>query len=355
VPEQAIAPEPSIEDRLLNHLTQEEEPAATPPAPETKETQPTETEPEPGAEEAAAEGDSPPEQAEGEEEGEASTEEETADDDAEVTTLDGLAQALELTPEELTSSIQITTQDGEQVPLSAVIEQFGKPAGPQQTPAEVQQAVAQFETHRTKLQQEHDAKLGELQQLTGQLIGQIEAEKDIDWAKLEEEDPVEYVKQRQKALDRRETVRASMETMRAEAEKRQADEQKTYQEWRQAEAQKILVAMPQWADPEKAKPDMEMLGKYLERTGFTPEEIDRGGALNDSRYLITAFKAAQYDLLQRKKKVTVKKVRTLPKMVKGGARREATREDVRKRAAQRAKLKETGSVQDAAALMEELL
>jgi hypothetical protein len=267
-PQAQKAPEPTIEDRIGAILAAEEAPADATPSETPKEAQTTSppgaetTPPEESSEavesdepaddstavasDAAAEGDEAASEPSPEEEG--------------ITSLDDLAKSFEVTPEVLTSAIQITAPDGSSVPLAEVLSAFAKAPTAARDAEAAQAKVTEYEAKAAELQKEHDLKLGQLQQLTASLIAQIEQEPETDWAALEEDDPSEFLKRKIKAQERRDAVRGSIETMKQEAEKRDAEARKLRDEWAAAEWQKVEALMPAWKEKAKLDKDMEVIG-----------------------------------------------------------------------------------------------
>jgi hypothetical protein len=70
---------------------------------------------------------------------------------------------------------------------------------------------------------------------------------------------------------------------------------------------------------------------------------------------MSVWKAAQWDKLQNAATLDAKKVRKLPKLVPGGARRQEVPPNVRKAREAMQRLRKTGDVRDAAAYFEEVL
>ena len=93
---------------------------------------------------------------------------------------------------------------------------------------------------------------------------------------------------------------------------------------------------------------------YLVNSGFTPDQIE---SLEDANSILTVWRAAQWEKLQAKKPETKKRLRLLPRTLRGTARDDAANNNIEQVELDRSdrlrqNLKESGSVEDAAALLE---
>lgn len=357
MPEAAkAAPEPTIEDRIGAFLAPA--PAADPEKEGTATSTPEATADSPVEGSEAADSTQPEDSSDAASDSkgdEAASDATPAEgEDEGLQTLEELAGAFDVTTDVLTSRIKVKGPDGSDVPLADAISAFQDAPAAIKASEAAQARTKELEADGAQLRQEHDAKLGELQQLTSRILTEIEQQPEINWKELEEEDPAEFAKQKVKQQERHALARAGLEAMKAEAEKRDKDEATVREEWRQEQVVALQTAMPEWKDPAVAKQAMEDLGAYLEKSGFATDEV-QGGALEDHRYLITAWKAAQYDKLQAGIKLQSKKVRTAPKIVPGGARTAQASPKTKRYQQLRAQLKKSGKESDAAALFEEAI
>ena len=154
-------------------------------------------------------------------------------------------------------------------------------------------------------------------QMLGALQAQLQGtETQIDWDRLYQEDPIEWVRQR--------------EVMRERQEKRQA------------------IQFEQ--DVAKAKTDKQLLVEFGKKTGFTPEEL---GAIVDHRAVVALRKAALYDQMMTKRKAITPVTNNGPRPAKPGAAGRVSQTTEATRAKQR--LAKTGRVDDAASAIYQLL
>lgn len=187
--------------------------------------------------------------------------------------------------------------------------------------------------------------------LLSQLEQQLSQAGEPDWDKLYQEDPIEYVRQRQLHEERerkREAARAEQARL---TEAKQREQHERLQALLVEEKQKLLAALPKWADPEVARQEREAIKGYAMRAlGFSAEELD---AIVDHRAVLTLHKAMAYDRLQASRAQLKQKRAPAPeRTVKPGSAGAVSPPPDQ---AARQRLRKTGSVRDAAAVFETLL
>jgi len=89
---------------------------------------------------------------------------------------------------------------------------------------------------------------------------------------------------------------------------------------------------------------------YASSQGFSAEEIN---SLVDHRSLLVLLKASKYDAMQ-KADVKSKKLKNKPRVVRPGTGREKREDSKSKRTAKMKRLRNTGHVDDAASILEDL-
>lgn len=132
------------------------------------------------------------------------------------------------------------------------------------------------------------------------------------------------------------------------AQQEQERTQRATAETLKAESEALAKALPVFADPKKAEAAKGELRNYLIKVGYTPEQI---AGLSDHRSVTIAWKAAQYDKAQAAKLPIEKRVVGLPRVVKPGAAVDGEHVSRQKLTALDQKLRKTGRVEDAAALI----
>ena len=114
---------------------------------------------------------------------------------------------------------------------------------------------------------------------------------------------------------------------------------------------KLVEAIPEWGDPDKQKDLAANLQSYAKEQGFTAEELN---SLVDHRSVLVLLKAQKYDQLQ-KSDVRSKKLKNKPKVIRAGQGRSSSANAKSKRTAQMKRLKGTGHLDDASALLEDFI
>ena len=189
-------------------------------------------------------------------------------------------------------------------------------------------------------------------QLLGALSEQVKTAADpkIDWDRLYQEDPIEYVRQREVMRENREKAAAIQAEQQRLAEISQQEQMQNLQAHKARESQALLEAIPAWKDPAKAKAEKTMLVEFGQKMGFTPQEL---GNIYDHRVVLALRKAALYDQMQAKRQGIKPVTNNGPKPAKPGAAGRVSQMSDSARATQR--LAKTGRVDDAASAIELLL
>lgn len=168
---------------------------------------------------------------------------------------------------------------------------------------------------------------------------------------LKETDPIGYavkVAEQQQRERQLQTIQA--ERMRI-AQQQQAQQQEVLSKHVATEAEKLMQAIPEYADKEKGESLRKEVRSFAKSIGWTDQELS---SVYDSRAVLTLYKAMQYDKLMSGKAEVNKKVADAPKMLKGGTstQRNPDQEVTRK---QKQQLKSSGRVADAAKVFERFI
>lgn len=298
----------------------------------------------------AAEAESAEESSEGEA-AEVVQDSESEDADA-IETLSDLASAFEVDETEFLDHVQVPNREGNgTVSLSEVINAY------MAQPEQDNQAREKYNTLSRDLQADYDARIAEQQKLTASLIAQVQAEPNIDWDMLRETDPGRYLKERETRDARRADIQRSLDMMDAEMKRRDEEAAAQHVEWQKEQVETLYTLRPDWKEPETGRAAMTEVTEYLQKNGFSDEQIN---ALEDARSILTVWRAAQWERLQAQKPEVKKRLRLLPRTLRPGARDDAAtlsaqQQEAERQQALRGRLNETGSVDDAAALIRGLL
>lgn len=138
---------------------------------------------------------------------------------------------------------------------------------------------------------------------------------------------------------------------------RQRIQQEQYQaaqaQWQQlvhSENERLLKLLPEWADADKRQAEVGSLNGYLRQMGYSDQEL---GKIIDHRAIIIARKAQQYDDLMASGKRVKAKAQKGKKTLEPGTQEMRSKQPETKKRLER--LKQTGSIDDAAAAFAALL
>lgn len=251
--------------------------------------------------------------------------------------------------EEQTFTVTIDGKEVE-VPLSELKNGYQRQSDYTRKTMEAAELRKQAESETARAHQERQAYAANLQRMQAQLEGALQEQQQIDWQKLLESDPVEYLKQqhlfqqRQAAYQQNLAHQNQLMAM-AKAEQEQA-KARTLEEQRQA----LMTKLPEWKDESKRKAETESLKQYLTQEGYSDNDV---ASITDARAVILARKAMLYDQMISKASAAAKKVQNLPQKVERSGTGESHNLDRRGAAFQ--KLSKTGRIEDAAAVFASLI
>lgn len=174
-----------------------------------------------------------------------------------------------------------------------------------------------LDTEREKINTELEAVKKERDEYANKIKSYLAKEKtddDVDWDKIYNQDPIEYVRLKAEA-DKKKEVRQKAEIELKEIEKKQKEEQeKKYKEYVTTQANMLSEKVPEFADPVKKGKLQVNIKNYLNEIGFSDQELSM---LTDHRTFMVAIEGMKYNQL-KKAKLGDKKVKNIPKVSKSG-------------------------------------
>lgn len=217
------------------------------------------------------------------------------------------------------------------------------------------QAVAEerkaVEAERSAIQEAKQIRdtYAERLQIIEQMLNQPQQEENLEY--LKETDPIGY------AVKVAEMSQNEKQLMQVRAERERISQQQEYDRQEQLrykineEAQKLVAALPEYADPVKGDAIRKDVRTYGKQAGFSDDELAN---VYDSRAVLTLWKAMQFDKLQASKPGITKKVNDAPRTMKSGVTmpRDSNGDELKKL---KARAKQSGRVADAAAAFERFL
>lgn len=184
-----------------------------------------------------------------------------------------------------------------------------------------------------------------------QLVEQFLSTPEEDIEHLKESDPIGYAVKVAEQTQKEKQLQAVRAEQAKLAEQQQFEQAQSLRNHLAAESEKIAAIIPEYADKEKGAKVRQEIRDYAKSIGWTDQEL---GSVYDSRAVLSLYEGMQYRKLMQNKPAVTKKVAEAPKMVKPGTTKTQTseREQMKK---DKARLRESGKVRDAAAIFERFL
>ena len=242
--------------------------------------------------------------------------------------------------------------DGEEVevPLDELLKGYSRTADYTRKTQAIAEARKNAEAEAAQAREERQRYAQTLQVLEAQLKAAQPPE--IDWDRLYQENPVEWVRQRELVRTRQEQQAWVENQRRALAEKQALEEQQVAEQTLEVERSKLLEQLPEWRDATKARAEKAKIVSYAtEKLGFTTDEISD---LYDARAVLALRKAMLYDEVMSRQQNLRPKIQQKAKPMKAGVSVPVTTKSVKSRDAL-SKLQRSGSTRDAAAVFEQFL
>ena len=228
---------------------------------------------------------------------------------------------------------------------------------------ELQKGYSRTEDYTRKTQalaQERKAAQAELEQVRteraqyAQLLGALQeqlqqSQQPLDMDRLREEDPIEWVRQREMQRENNEKMLAIQSEQQRVNQAEQVVKQQQMQAFLQSQKEQLLTVVPQLSDPKFAQAEK---GRWIEAgksIGFSEQELN---GINDHRVLLALKTIADYNgMVAKRKQVSSDKPKA--KTVRPGVAPRKNQSSAVKQAQQR--LARSGNAKDAASLLENFL
>jgi len=214
------------------------------------------------------------------------------------------------------------------------------------------QQIAEVRKQTEAELQEVRAEREQYAQLLGALQAQVQqaAQPQVDWDRLYQEDPIEWVRQREVMRENQEKAAAIQSEQQRLAQLSQQEQAKQREALLAQEQEALLAAIPEWKDSKKAQAEKAMLVQFGQKIGFTPDDLKN---VIDHRAVVMLRKAALYDQMMSKRGQIKPVTNNGPRPAKPGAAGRVSSNTEAMRAQQR--LAKTGRVDDAADAIYKLL
>lgn len=189
-------------------------------------------------------------------------------------------------------------------------------------------------------------------QLLGALESQVQqaAQPNIDWDRLYQEDPIEWVRQKEVMRENQAKSQAIQFEQQRLMQISQQEQAQQMQSFLAQQRDELLKVLPDWKDPNKAKKEKELLIDFGQKAGFSADELKN---IFDHRVVNVLRKAALYEQIMSKRQNIKPVTNNGPRPAKPGAAGRVSTTNEATRAKQR--LAKSGRVNDAASAIELLL
>ena len=176
---------------------------------------------------------------------------------------------------------------------------------------------------------------------------------DTDWEKLKTEDREEYLTRRDEYREAQDHIGRLQQQQSQVQQEQQAEFQQQHAQVVRDEHSKMVSILPEWGDSSKRKEIANEIKSFALSKGYSQEELSQ---LVDHRSILVLMQAKAWEDDQRRVKgIKAKKIKNKPKVVKSGKGVEKTDTDKKKRSAQMKRLRGTGHIDDASALLEDFI
>jgi len=261
--------------------------------------------------------------------------------------------------EEDDEELYAVTVDGEEVGVS--LEELMRGYSRQSDYTKKTQQVAEDRREMESLQEKYNSEIAQIQAERNQYVdalnrvvqntsSELDKYSDIDWVALKESDPIEYVTRRDEYREAQDNIKKIQEEQVAASRRQQFAQKQNYEQVVSAERGKLVEFIPEFADDSKRKAIVDSIQSYAITQGFTSDELDN---LVDHRSVVVLDKARKYDEVQ-KANPKAKKLKNKPRVIRSGSG--TTKKDSlkSKRTIKMKRLKQSGHVDDAASLLEDM-
>ena len=203
--------------------------------------------------------------------------------------------------------------------------------------AKIQESIA--------VRNEYAQKLDQVSQVLNE-----EFNSDEDLEQLRENDPVSFAVKIAERTENQKKLNIINQERQKVMQEQQIAQQQHMQETVANESKKLVELMPEFSDKVKGEQIKKDIRSYGLSNGFTEQEMS---AVYDSRHVLMLNKAMKYDQIMKSKAGTVKKVSKAPKTVSKGKKISNSQAAIQQK--QRARLKSSGSVEDAVSVFKNLI
>jgi len=262
-------------------------------------------------------------------------------------------------PEEELYTVRV---DGEDVEVT--LDELSKGYSRQQDYTKKTQEIAEYRKHYEHATQVYGNEIAETQATRQQYVdalanmvqmeyGALQEYANVDWERLKVEDQDQYLLKRDEYRDVQDRMQKTQEHVQREQAAQQEEQSVQFRHALQEEYGKLSAIIPQWKNEDFRRKVSSELRDFAMAKGFSEEEVAQ---LVDHRSILILLEAKAFEDGQKsKKEIKAKKLKNKPKVIRSGTPRAKESVDKVKRAAQMKRLRGTGHIDDASALLEDFI
>lgn len=286
------------------------------------------------------------------------------DSEQEPLTLDALADALDMSTDDLKGQLKVTRKvNGLEEVVTLAELQAGNQREADYTRKTEEHAhnVREFEETRQAQQAEIAQQYQQAYELTNLMQQQLQQEyQSINWAELESVDPGNAALQRQKyherAMQYQQVQQHIAQTVQQNAQQAQLDRTNKWNQFVEQQVLRVPSLIPEWSDQAVAAQEKRDINQYLSQYGLQVEDASQLDRMGPAEHVAIARKAMLYDRLMEQGKATKQKVAKLPKLTTPGKKRTQAETAASSRRDALKKFRKTQNLRDAAdAIPDELI
>jgi len=263
--------------------------------------------------------------------------------------------------DESESTVYTVKVNGQDVEVSE--DELIKGYSRQQDYTQKTQQLAEYKKQMDAAAQGMQQEIAQTQQMRSQYVDALSTAIDtnyahlqqyanVDWETLKSQDKEEYLTKRDEYRQAQENIQ-QLQSKAQEAQQHQEREmQMQHQQVLQEEHAKMVSILPEWGDASKRKEIANEIKSFALSKGYSQEELSQ---LVDHRSILVLMQAKAWeDDQKRLSSIKQKKVKNKPKVARSGKGSTKSENSKSKSGAKMKRLRQTGNVDDAASLLEDL-
>ena len=190
-----------------------------------------------------------------------------------------------------------------------------------------------------------------LQSLIETSMGPLDEYSNINWEELKRDDPIEFVTKKEEWRERQDKIQGLQKEQSDALQRQQYEEKVAYKKLVAAEHTALGEKLPEWNESKEKRRKLQgQVKEYAMSQGFDESGVK---GLADHRSILVLLKAKKYDEMTNSD-VRSKKLKNKPKVIRAGSGTNRSQESRSQRKTKMKRLQQTGHVNDAASLLEDM-